>query len=56
MKDQSDDPSHHEQMLLSRSYILLPIVKDFFFKTFFIRFIITIFKNMFLISEGMGGI
>ena len=25
MKDRSDDPSHHEQTLLPRSYILLPI-------------------------------
>ena len=24
MKDRSDDPSHHEQMLLPRSYISLP--------------------------------
>ena len=28
MKDRSDDPSHHEQMLLPRSYISLP-VKEF---------------------------
>ena len=25
MKDQSDDPSHHERMLLPQSYISLPI-------------------------------
>ena len=29
MKDRSDDPSHHERMLLPRSYISLPrVVKD----------------------------
>ena len=28
MKDRSDDPSHHERTLLSRSYISLPGVKE----------------------------
>ena len=27
MKDRSDDPSHHERMLLPRSYISLPVVE-----------------------------
>ena len=29
MKDQSDDPSHHERTFLPQSYILLPTLKDF---------------------------
>ena len=28
MKDQSDDPSHHERTLLPRSYISLPWVSE----------------------------
>ena len=31
MKDRSDNPSHHEQMLLPRSYISLPLYKQFTF-------------------------
>ena len=27
MKDRSDDPSHHEQTLLPRSYISFPLMK-----------------------------
>ena len=30
MKDRSDDPSHHERTLLSRSYISLPVFGDCF--------------------------
>ena len=28
MKDRSDDPSHHERMLLPRSYISLPLLMN----------------------------
>ena len=28
MKDRSDDPSHHERMLLPRSYILFQIARE----------------------------
>ena len=28
MKDRSDDPSHHERILLPRSYILLPLYNE----------------------------
>ena len=31
MKDRSDDPSHHERTLLSRSYISLPVFGDCYF-------------------------
>ena len=33
MKDRSDDPSHHERMLLPQSYISLPIIMEILGKT-----------------------
>ena len=52
MKDQSDDPSHHERMLVPQSYISLPFFKKMllFFLFVFLKLLITILFFIFFLT------